>query len=406
MKIIYSLLLLILFSQVFANKTKKYKTNVPYVVVLSMDAFRWDYPKMYNTPTLDSLAKVGVKAVSLQPCFPSKTFPNHYTMATGLYPEKHGIVQNTFADPVLGEYSLGNREAVQNADFYFGEPIWITAEKQGLRTACFYWPGSEAPIKGYYPDTWLKYDGSVPFETRADSVIAWLSRPADERPHLIMWYLQEPDGVGHDFGPESHETKDMIENLDGLLNNFNKKINQLPHADSINLIFTSDHGMRTISKEKSVAVNEILKNEWISDIKGGNPVFLIEPVSEIFKDSILNVFAEIENINCYEKSHLPSHLNYGNSERIYELVCYANPGWSIHFRPESYGNGGTHGYDPRNKDMHAIFYAVGPAFKQGYVHPTFTNTNLYILISKILGLKPEKTDGNFREIKGMLKRRK
>lgn len=394
--------MLLLVFQNEAQTTKPYKNDTPYVVILSMDAFRWDYPQMYDTPNLDSIAKIGVKAESLQPCFPSKTFPNHYTMATGLYPDNHGIVQNSFSDGELGEYRLSDRNAVQNPEFYDGEPIWVTAEKQGVRSACFFWPGSEAPIKGTYPSTWKKYNGSVPFEARADSVISWLNKPVAKRPHLIFWYMHEPDGVGHDFGPQSNETKQMVEHLDSIVGDFCQKINQLDIADSINLIFTADHGMGAISKQKVIRLDNFLKEEWIADVKGGNPVILIEPARENFADSIQNSLAMLENLSCWQKNEIPKDLHYGKHDRVYSIVCAAKPGWSIYWKKSNYGNGGTHGYDPAWKDMHAIFYATGPAFKKAYVHPTFQNTNLYPLVAEILKLKPIKTDGKLKSVKQML----
>ncbi|WP_321368165.1 ectonucleotide pyrophosphatase/phosphodiesterase [uncultured Draconibacterium sp.] len=381
---------------------KKDKAGRPYVVMLSMDAFRWDYPELYNTPNLDSIAKVGVKAKSLEPCFPSKTFPNHYSMATGLYPENHGIVQNNFIDPELGAYRLGDREAVQNADFYGGEPIWVTAEKQGVNAACYFWPGSEAPVKGIYPSVWKKYDGSVPFKARVDSVISWLNKPIEQRPHLIMWYLQEPDGVSHEYGPKSKETKEMVESIDRLIGYFCREINKLSIADSINLIFTADHGMGEISPEKAISLEEHVKEKWISDVKGANPVLLLRPASKEYVDSIQHALANIKELDCWKKEEVPVRLHYRNNDRIYDVVCAAHPGWSIYWKTKNYGSGGTHGFDPAFKDMHAVFYAAGPAFRKDYIHQSFINVDLYSLLTEILYLKPAKTDGNLKNVKGML----
>ncbi len=396
------LFLLILAFQATAQNSVKYKTDVPYLVVLSMDAFRWDYPEKYHTPHLDSIAAHGVKAESLQPAFPSKTFPNHYTMATGLYPQNHGIVQNVFTDPELGNYSLGNRKAVQNARFYGGEPIWVTAEKQGVRSACYYWPGSEAPVKGIYPSAWKAFDASVPFAARADSVVAWLKKPAAQRPHLIMWYIEEPDATSHAFGPDSKETKQTVEEIDQLIGTFMKEINALPIADSINLVFTADHGMAKISEEKAIPLNNFIKDNWILAVQGSNPVFLIQPSSPAFADSIQQALSVAEHLNCWKKSEVPEYLHYGKNERIFDIVCAAKPGWSIYWKKTNYGNGGAHGYDPRVKEMHAIFYATGPAFKNGYLHPVFENVNLYSLFAAILHLEPANNDGKLKNVEDML----
>jgi len=372
---------------------KSYRTDAPYLVILSMDGFRWDYPQIYHTPNLDSVAATGVRAKSLIPCFPSKTFPNHYSIATGLYPENHGIVQNNFYDPVLGDYRLNDRKAVQNPGFYLGEPLWVTAEKQHLRTACLYWPGSEAPVRGIYPDTWKEYDPSVSFEARIDTVVTWLKRPAEERPHLIMWYFSEPDHTGHHEGPESEQTQKMVEHLDSLVGVFCRKINDLSMADSINLVFTSDHGMQSISPERAIALEQYIKGSWVERVSGGNPVMLFDP-KENCTDSILTALKKVEHLQVYTKATIPESLHYSRSNRIFDVICVADSAWSIYWKATGFSSGGTHGYDPANMNMHTIFYASGPAFVKHYVSPAFQNIQMYPLFAHILQLAPVETDGD------------
>lgn len=380
----------------------EYRTNAPYLVVLSMDGFRWDYPKMYRTPNLDSIAKAGVSAKSLIPCFPSKTFPNHYSIATGLYVENHGIVLNAFTDSLAGDFRLSDRNAVSNGNFYLGEPIWVTAEKQNLRTACFYWPGSEAAIKGVRPDCWMKYDESVSLETRIDSVIQWLSRPVAKRPHLIMWYWQEPDHTGHDKGPFAPETRQMVEHLDSLVGLFFKKLNRLAVADSINLVFTSDHGMGEVKAERSIDLADYLPETWIEKIRGGNPVIMLQPFDSK-KDTVWSVLSHIEHLKVYSRSNIPERFHYSKSQRILDYVCVADSSWSIYWKKTNFSDGGTHGYDPANTDMHAIFYGVGPAFKSGFQSASFPNIDLYPLFAQILGLQAAKTDGTLLDVEQLLK---
>lgn len=384
------------------DQKQETKNGIPYVVMISLDAFRWDYPLIYNTPTLDSIALAGVKAASLQPCFPSKTFPNHYSMATGLYPENHGIVMNSFDDSHLGFYSLSKREAVQNAAFYGGEPIWVTAEKQGVQTACYFWPGSEAPVKGTYPGIWKQYDGRVPFEARLDSVVSWLKLPHKNRPNLILCYLQEPDGVGHNYGPESVVTQNTVESLDKLIGDFCRKLNKLACADSVNLIITSDHGMGAISPDRVVLLHQYIPNNWVKAVYGGNPAYLIRPATEAFADSILKRLQTVKHIHGKRKNDLPESFHYSENKRIEEIVVYADSAWSVCWNTTVTKIGGAHGYDPRNSDMHAIFYASGPGFKRSYVHPTFENIHLYPIIAELLGLNPSKTDGRLELVKEML----
>ncbi|RLD88382.1 MAG: alkaline phosphatase family protein, partial [Bacteroidetes bacterium] len=234
---------LLLFVLSACNKQEE-RDDRPYLVILSLDGFRWDYPQMANTPTLDSLKKAGVIAESLKPSYPTKTFPNHYTMATGLYPDHHGLVDNYFHATDLNRiYSMRDREAVMDGVFYGGEPIWVTAENQGMKSATFFWVGSEAEIKGVRPTYWYQYDWTIPFEDRIDSVVHWLSLPEDKRPHLIMWYYSEPDHTGHLAGPESEELKVLVEELDACLADFFTEMRKLPLFDKLNFIITSDHGM-------------------------------------------------------------------------------------------------------------------------------------------------------------------
>lgn len=377
-----------------------------YVVMLSLDGFRWDYPQLASMPNLESIARAGVKMESLQPVFPSKTFPNHYSMATGLYPEHHGIVHNTFYDPEMhAGYAIGNRSAVENASFYGGEPIWVTAEKQGMKTASFFWVGSEAPVQGVYASRWKKYDHNFPYEARVDTVISWLELPEAERPRLITWYYPEPDGVGQTYSPESPELKKELEYLDGLIGDFLQKLAKLPIADQVNVIVTSDHGMTRISGNQVIYLDDYIQPAWLDTSLGSNPVWMLDP-KEGLKDSVITHLKNVKHLQLWEKDSIPDTLHYGANPRIMDLVATAALGWSVEWRSHEVPTdfiGGAHGYDPRNKDMHAIFYAVGPAFKNGYVNPTVENINIYPLIAKILDLQPAETDGKLENVVHMLR---
>jgi len=206
-------------------------------VILSIDGFRWDYPTKTATPSLNRIASEGVKAVSLIPSFPSKTFPNHYTIATGLVPDHHGIVNNSFHDPVSKRsFSIGSKNERFDPVFYGGEPIWITAQKQGVITASLYWPGSDVSILGWQPDIWKEYDQNDSFIQRIDTMIKWISKPPVERPRLIMAYYHEPDGAGHEFGPDDRRTLKVVHEIDSMTGILYSRIRQLPSSDSINVI--------------------------------------------------------------------------------------------------------------------------------------------------------------------------
>jgi alkaline phosphatase D len=383
--------------------TIKENEGKPYLVVLSMDAFRWDYPDSIPTPNLDAVARDGVKAVSLRPSYPSKTFPNHYSMATGLYPDNHGIVQNSFYDPETDRhYAIRMREAVEDGSFYDGEPIWNTAEKQGVKSASFFWVGSEAKIDGHQPSIWKKYDWKVPYEDRMDSVLAWLQLPEPDRPHLIMWYMSEPDHMGHEFGPFSKETNEMIMYQDTLLGIFMDKIAALPIADEINLVFTSDHGMQRSYPDSTEFLEDYIKEGWAKDIQGYNPNYIIR-AEEGCIDSIYNSLLQAEHLTTWKYGEVPARFKYGTHPRCKDIMVVADSAWRVKIdRSGKQGNLGDHGYDNMNTDMHAIFYAKGPAFKKGYLHPTFNNVDLYPLFAHILKLQPAEVDGNLNNVEGML----
>ncbi len=378
------------------------KHGRPYVVMLSLDGFRWDYPAHYNTPVLDSLAKAGVFAEMI-PSFPTKTFPNHYSIATGLYPDHHGIVLNRFyASDLHRKYSISDRKAVEDGAFYGGEPLWLTAKKQGINNAVLFWVGSEADVQGMHPDKWYTYDQQLPFESRIDSVKTWLSLPPAQRPHLIMWYYHEPDGSGHRYGPHGEKTREMVEQLDKWLGQFFTEMRKLPEFNQINFIITSDHGMATITKEKSVFLTEILDTSMLSIIDGGNPVFNLK-VKKDKLDEVYSVLKENPHLKVWKHDSLPQRLHYGHNIRTHDITVAADTGWSIHLSPKKHYGNGTHGYDNAWRAMHAIFYAAGPAFKENYRQQPFENVSIYPLICHILNLKPAKTDGDFSKVKPMLK---
>lgn len=376
----------------------------PYVVMLSLDGFRWDYTDSVATPNFDYLAEHGVKAASLKPSFPTKTFPNHYSIATGLYPDHHGIVANSFYDKTSGrKYRLSDREAVEDGYFYGGEPIWVTAEKQGLTAASYFWVGSEAPIQDIHPTYWKKYDHDFPFAQSIDSVISWLKLPEEKRPQLVLFYNSEPDGMGHHEGPEATTMKEKIIYLDSLVGVFLEKSRQLSIADNLNFILVSDHGMTALDSSRVIYLSDYIHPDWFERIEGYNPVYFFQPLPE-YEDSARIAFQAMEHATVWHKDSLPSKWHYGtNHDRIEDYVLVADNGWQVRFNHQSRLSNGDHGYDNDFKDMHGIFYAMGPAFKEAYLHPTFENVHIYNLISHILHLAPAPNDGKLETVKKVLK---
>lgn len=397
------LLIFSLIFGLFASCTTQKAPEEPYLIIVSMDGFRWDYTDSVETPHFDQIAKMGVKAESMQVSFPSKTFPNHYTLVTGLRPDHHGIVNNTFYAPEYDEvYSIGDRDKVQDGKFYGGEPIWNTAEKQGMKAASYFWVGSEANIQDMHPSYWKEYDHHFDYYQRVDSVIAWLSLEEDKRPHMISWYVDQPDGMGHHAGPHSPQTDSVIVELDKLLGYFMTKLKEHPLGNQVNVIVTSDHGMGNISEERSLYLKNYLKESWVKYALGGNPIWNIL-AEDGYQDSIYLALKDVKGIKIYKNPNVPKYLHYGTNDRCLDFTVVADSSYSILSEiPKKYDKG-THGYDIRNKDMNAIFYAYGPAFKKGYSQPMFSNTSVYPLMCQILGLIPAPNDGDFNEVKGMLK---
>jgi len=396
------LMLTILLIASSSCKRKRTETFENYVVVVSFDGFRWDYADLYEAPAFDALAAEGVRAERMIPSFPTKTFPNHYTLATGLYPDHHGIINNSFYAPELGGlYRMSDRKMVENPDAYFGEPIWVTAEQQGMRAASYYWVGSEAPIGGTHPSYWKSYDGSVPYMDRVDTVIEWLKLPVKKRPRLVLLYFDEPDHSGHEYGPVHPEMGVVVEYLDEVLAYLRAEIAELEYGDRVNLIVLSDHGMASISPDRYVYLYDHLKPKWVEHILGGNPVSLVD-ASEGSEDSITHALKDVQGVTAWLENEIPARLHYGSSDRFPDLLLVADSGWSIGAgRDASVYTGGAHGYDNAFSQMHTIFYAAGPDFKEGYVQPAFPNVDVYGIVARLLGLKPAPNDGDLSRVSGM-----
>ena len=390
---------LLAFLSVTGCSSVRSERETPYVVMVSLDGFRWDYDSICGTPVLNDIADKGVMAVRLIPSFPTKTFPNHYSIATGLYPDHHGLVNNSFYAPDIDlVYRIGDRAMVSNGAFYGGEPIWITARKAGLKTASFYWVGSEAPIMGMQPDFWKPFDEDVPFSDRVDTVLTWLSLPERKRPHLVTLYFEEPDAVSHVYGPLSSETGSVVRSLDSLMGVLRDGLSKLPQAKKINLIILSDHGMAVIDTSLYNYVFDTLPQTMVKRIYGGSPVWAIEP-AEGMTDSVLYYLNIQHGMKAYRREDLPAHLHYGTHPRIPAVVLIADPGWVAGLRPKPSGyNRGDHGYDWKFRDVQSIFYAEGPAFRKGFAVDTLYNVDVYNIISRILNLTPAPNDGNRERI--------
>ena len=394
------LCLCLLFITTIAYSQQKEK---PYVILISLDGFRYDFPAMYPTPNLDAIAREGVSAKAMQPCFPTKTFPNHYSMVTGLYPDHHGIVANKFYDPASGKtFALTTAEKFDPV-FYGGEPIWNTAEAQGVKTAAYFWPGSDVPVNGRYPSIWKPYDRHTALAQRLDSAVQWLQLPPGNRPHFIAIYLEQPDMAEHETGPFSEEARRQVIITDSLIGMFQHAIHHLPVADQINLIIVSDHGLAATSKEKAVNLEDYIPSRWLEyPVTMGNPVVFLK-AKEAYYDSVQTTLRHIPHTKGYVSGKMPRRLRFGKNPRSLDFTIIAETGWSIITNPPEIIKKGNHGYDNREKDMWAIFYATGPAFKKGYTQKKFPNISIYPLIARLLDIEIPPADGKLKPVRKMLK---
>ncbi len=383
---------------------------VPYTILISFDGFRWDYPQRGITPTLDMIAGNGVSAISLQPSFPTKTFPNHYTIVTGLYPQNHGLISNNMYDPVFKEYfSLGNRSAVENSRWYKGEAIWETARKQGIKTASYFWPGSEVDIEYRRPDYFHYYEHKKPYQERINGVIEWLKLPYEERPKFITLYFDAADTDGHIYGPESDSINSTIVSLDKLLNTFIDLLKEIKLFDSTNIILVSDHGMCKISSERIINIDKLLRGLDYKTIESG-PIMFVYPGSDQ-KQLVYSALKQKEfHYRVYFRENLPEHYHLSASHLLSEVFIIADPGWSLitdKIAERDQGRnfeGGDHGYDNYYLDMHGFFYAIGPSFKTGFRTGTVQNIDIYPLLCKILNIKPRQNiDGKLERIQAILR---
>lgn len=371
-----------------------------YTVIVSLDGFRWDYPQMYETPFFDQMAREGVKATMI-PSFPSKTFPNHYTMATGLVPDHHGIVANSFWDPERKEVYKMNKPATRNdASYYGGEPIWVTAQKQGIKTGNVYWVGSDIAVKGQHPTYYQVYDKKPRLSQteRVAEVLRMLRLPEADRPQLVMLYFEDSDTYGHTYSPFSQETRKCIARLDALMRFLWEGLQSLPFTKDVNLIVTSDHGMATVSADRFVPIKHLLKEEWYTLIDGNLPAQIYTQPQ--FRDSVYHALKDLNHVRVWKREEIPSYLNYGTNPRVGDIIVLPDLGWLVEEGKTTLP--GAHGFDPTYDDMQVMFRAWGPDFKKGYEAPKFHNVSIYSLLAHLLHITPEKTDGSLEEVKNML----
>jgi predicted AlkP superfamily pyrophosphatase or phosphodiesterase len=383
----------------------------PTVILISLDGFRYDYIDRYKPRVLNELARTGVRAKWMIPSFPTKTFPNHYTIATGLYPSHHGIVENNVYDYGV-VFTMSKREEVRNPRWWWGEPIWNTAEKQGQIAASYFWPGTETMIGGDAPTFWRGYNGRVPPEMRVDKTLERFDLPVEKRPTMITLYFSDTDDAGHEFSPEAEETGYAVQNADRYIERLMDGLKKRKIDKKVNIIIVSDHGMAPVTPRNAVFLDDRFDLEALTEkILWTNEIVQIFPKPGA-EDKIVNSLKDIKHTTCWRKKDIPARLHYNEGRRIAPIVCSSDEGWmtTSHKRYDDWYKDenidqvrGAHGYDNRYQSMQATFIARGSAFKKGYVAEPFENIHVYELMCKILGLTPAKNDGDLEKVKGMLR---
>lgn len=372
------------------------------LILISIDGFRADYLERADVqaPALRQLAAEGVRADRMVPAFPSKTFPNHYTLVTGLQPEHHGIVSNSMVDPAFeaagrpSSFSLGNRDAVIDSSWWEGEPIWVTAEKQGMRAGTVFWPGSEAAIGGVRPSYWLEYSDDLEYLARVDTILAWLDKPEPARPHLLTLYFSAVDSQGHRYGPDAPETAAAIEQVDAAIARLVAGLEQRDLTGSTDLVVVSDHGMTETSPDRVVVLDDVI------DLRA-NRVMWGEPVSiwtaEGQTDAVVAAINTLDHVRAYRKEDLPARLHHADHRRIPPVVLLADDGWTVtsrDFAARMDRVGGSHGYDTAYRTMDAFFAARGPSFRQSARFDSLHAVDVYGIVAKALGLRPAPNEGD------------
>lgn len=417
MKKIYLALLALLvmaYPSVAKTEPQPIKALKPTVILISLDGFRPDYLDKYPAPTLRWLAQKGVRAKWMTPAFPSLTFPNHYAIATGLYPDHNGIVANTIYAPEFNEtFSMSKREEVGNGRWWLGEPIWVTAEKQGQRAASFFFPGTEAEIAGNRPSIWKPFDDTFPNMERVDTVLSWLDLPPAKRPTMITLYFSDVDHGGHDGGPDSENVKEAIAKVDQALSRLVAGLKERAIFERVNLLIVSDHGMARIDPRNVVVLDDYFDLSQAQQVVWNSSLVHIFPKAGMAEAVYSSLKAKAPHITVYRKQEMPERFHYGTSQRIGEVVVLADEGWMLSSRerykpppPSVDGNikyRGAHGFDNQLESMRALFVGHGPAFKRALVVEPFANVDVYNVMAKILKLKPAPNDGNKATLRALLR---
>jgi predicted AlkP superfamily pyrophosphatase or phosphodiesterase len=378
-----------------------------YVILISLDGFRWDYARRYGAP---HLLQIGIKGASapegMFPSYPSLTFPNHISIVTGLYPEHHGIVANSFWDPEREQtYVYTQSKSNSDGSWYGGTPLWVLAEEQGMRSACLFWPGSEAEIQGKRPSYYLHFDEKLDDEKRVDQVVAWLKLSPELRPHFITLYYSNVDHAGHNYGPDSEEVRAAVHHVDTMVGDLQSKVAAL-HLP-VDMVVVADHGM------VAVQGNPVTLSDYadLSQFRTEGPLLYAKSdadVQETYEDFLAHPDPRFK---IYRRADVPRYLHFDSNPRAGDPVIVPNGPFALRAQasssemPHNNKTHGAHGFDARRMpEMKAIFFAAGPDIRAGVQVKPFENVNIYPFLAEILGLKPpQDIDGSLNVLRPALK---
>ncbi|XP_036411142.1 ectonucleotide pyrophosphatase/phosphodiesterase family member 2-like [Megalops cyprinoides] len=372
----------------------------PPLIMMSVDGYRASYLKKGSTviPNMDKLRTCGTHAPYMRPVYPSKTFPNLYTLATGLYPESHGIVGNSMYDPVFdAHFFLRGREKL-NHRWWGGQPIWITSVKQGVKAGTFFWPMV------------------IPLERRVLTILQWLHLPDEERPYVYAVHSEQPDTFGHKLGPMSKELNNPLKEIDKIIGQLMDGLKQMKLHRCVNIILVGDHGMEEAHCDRTEFLSSYPLNvDDIILIPGSlGRIRSRYPNTSKFdpKEVVANLTCKMpsQHFKPYLKQHLPKRLHYANNRRIEDVHLLVERKWHVARKtpenkkhPGKCGFSGDHGYDNKINSMRTIFLGYGPSFKYKTQVPAFENIELYNVMCDLLGLEPAPNNGTHGSLNHMLK---
>ncbi|GAA4876560.1 ectonucleotide pyrophosphatase/phosphodiesterase [Ferrimonas pelagia] len=396
-----------------SNTSPNAEQREPHLLLISVDGYRYDYNAIHQPPFLSQFEQQAAVIEKMAPSFPTKTFPNHLTLVTGLLPENHGIVSNGFHNPALGEdYFLSRAEAVTNGDFYSGIPLWSLAAEQGMKSGTYFWPGSEAKIAGHRPTYYTAYNHVEDFQIRIDQIVEWFELPQGERPQFATLYFHEVDSMGHYHGATSEQARDALHKVDAAVAQLVERLNALADTQNmdLNIIITSDHGMKDLAKLDRVFMDEVMAQEpGLSErlrLIGTGPVTQIYAQGEDKAADLarmIELFQDIPNIEIYKREDIPMRLLFKGHVAIGDAIILTNESYLDNAeRPTTLM--GNHGFETAAvPEMNTLLMGVGPAFESGARIESADNIHVYSLMAEILGLSIDhKIDGELAPLAPLL----